>query len=423
MKVDLYKANLVTKLINVVLVLLCVSLSFNLITYGISQKVFYFSGYLSIGLTLLGVANKDARSRVSKLGFFLIFSLALIALIRLAWVGYLNYHHYELSSNALGIIQNYLLGGKRLLLGVFVIAAIMMFGNRISFKVVGYSKAIIFLGMFLTLISGVYEHYLVTHNRIKLTADAASSASYMVIFIYCCYLWLRRFTCQPVWKTIDFLFVVTSLFVLVLCGTRITYLAFIFISTYYAISVLGWKNIISSWKSIVLAVVFFVSLFFFTQQRWVQAINNIESYNANSSTSVGARFAIWQGGLHFIDGRYGFSSPDERTVSAHGYIHEVQPKNVIAYTNVKYNLHNEFLEVTSLQGIAGFLSLLLLFSVGFVALLKPSLYKGFYLPIASLFITGLTDSVLIYGPTVMIFAIAMAICSLRIDDTLEKMQN
>lgn len=413
MNIDIKNMDLFTKLINVAVVFLSISLSLNLFTYGISQKVFYFAGYICSFLTVMALLKKEEGRKIDSFAYFLVLSLIFIGIVRVAWVLYIQSDSREISKIAAGVLDGYRLSGKRLFLGAFIVAAMMIYGRKVSIKTISCVKVILLIGMIVTLVAGFYEYFYVTHRRIKLTADAASSSSYMVMFIYCAYLWLCGFHYGKLWRLIDVIFIAVAFLVMVLCGTRITFLAFLGITFLYYIKALGWRNVLYSKRNVALAVCLMTVVISFTQARWMEAINNIDNYDINSSTSVGARFSIWASGVNFIEKNIGFSSPDERTEVSRKYIHHADPKNHTAYNNVEYNMHNEFLEVTSLQGLLGFASLFIFYLVVLVGKFKHSPLRGVGMPVAALFITGLTDSVLIYGPTAMVFVSALALCSIK----------
>ncbi|GAB3421501.1 hypothetical protein WB66_02375 [bacteria symbiont BFo1 of Frankliniella occidentalis] len=413
MNIDIKDNNIFAKLINVAVVFLSTSLALNLVTYGISQKLFYLTGYICAFLTVMVLFKKEERKEIDFFTYLLVLALIFIGVVRVAWVVYIQSEPREISDIAAGVLDGYRLSGKRLFLGAFIVAAMMIYGRKVSKKTVSCVKVILLIGMIVTLVAGFYEYFYVTHRRIKLTADAASSSSYMVMFIYCAYLWLCGFHFGKLWRLIDVVFIAVAFLVMVLCGTRITFLAFMGVTFLYYIKALGWRNIIYSKRNIALAVCLMTVVISFTQARWIEAINNIDNYDVNSSTSVGARFSIWASGVNFIEKNIGFSSPDERTEVSRKYIHHIDPKNHTAYNNVEYNMHNEFLEVTSLQGLLGFASLFIFYLVVLVGKFKHSPLHGVVMPVAALFITGLTDSVLIYGPTAMVFVSALALCSIN----------
>lgn len=414
MKLDIKNNNIAVSAINFVFVFLCLSMSINLFTVGISQKIFYLSGYVCFFLTVAYLIFDNTNRTFSRVKIGFVLAVLLIGLVRLAWVIYIQHTEPHLSANATSILKNYFLGGKRFVLGAFVISAIMLFGRQLKSGTVGICRAIVFCGMLVTLGFGIHEYFFVTHTRIKLTADAASSSSYMVVFIYCAYLWLSRSNYYNKSRLVDLLFVGITFALIILCGTRVSILSFIMVTIYHLNCAFGLSSLLRKKRNLFVGACAIIAVFSLSAERWYDGLENIENYNKDSSTSIGARVAIWESGVDFIERNSGFSSPDKRTETAREFIEEKHPKNRIGYTNVKFNMHNEFLEVFTLQGWLGFLSLTLLYITFLYGKIFNSDVRGIALPVIALFISGLTDSVLIYGQTVMLFVIVLGICSLKI---------
>lgn len=392
--------------------MLCAAMSINLFTYGHSQKIFYVASYIAIFVFFYTLFNSELRPRANKYVLLLTITVFVFALIRFSWGIYIfgQFEHFTTPSD--NILNDYLLGGKRMMLGAFIIAVIAMYNKEITERNIGVCKVIIWLGMLGCLIAGIHE-YSLTGHRVKLTADAASSSSYMVMFLYCTYLWLSVKESSKKWLWVDIFYFAMVCGLLALCGTRVTFLSFIFITLCQISRFYGIFKILQPKRNRLAALVIVVAFASMTGERWLQGINNIENYGKNSSTSVGARVAIWDSGLHFFPHHPWFNSPDVRTVEARKFIKQVHPGNKIGFTNVKYNMHNEFIEVATLQGIAGLISLILFYVVAFSIWAKRYELMGISMPIAALFIMGMTDSVIIYAPTAMMFIMAVALCTIR----------
>jgi O-antigen ligase len=399
-------------MINTIVILLCSTLAINLFTYGFAQKIFYIASYLSGFLFVYTLASPVSRKRVNKYIILLFAAVFILGLVRFGWAVYINETFTNFSTPTYNILNNYMLGGKRLMLAAFIVAVIAIYNADISERTVYVSKTVIWLGALGALFFGIHE-YLQTGTRIKLTADAASSSSYMVIFLYCAYLWLSVKEANRKWIIADTSFALIVLSLVILCGTRVSLLAFMFITLCQISRFYGLLEILRPKRNRLFALIIFVVLAGLTSERWMQGITDIEDYNSNSSTSVGARVAIWDSGIHFLPQHLGFTSPDVRTVTARDYISHVHPGNTEGYTNVKYNMHNEFLEVATLQGIVGLAALIFFYAVTLFIWFRRHALMGVSMPVAALFIMGITDSVLIYSPTSMLFSVALALCTIR----------
>lgn len=403
--------NGLTLLVNFSVIALCLALSLNMFVTGLPQKIFYFVSYLSVASILYGLVRRriDFRGEGFYLALFAV--LVIFTLIRLFWALYVKGIETAPSTDAITNIGNYLLGAKRLLLGAFILLSLAIYGDRVSLTTLRIGKVLILIGLLITLGFGIHEHLYTANIRIKLTTEAASMSSYMILFIYCAWLWLSRFETHRYWKVADVVVLAVTFALLYLCATRVTLIALIatgllFVVQSYRLSLL------TNWRVSTLAVGVVALLILMTSNRWVEGVQDIENFGSNSSTSLGARVAIWGGAMNFIEHHGGFATPDARTTEARQFIIKHYPLNVEGYTNVKYNMHNEFLEVTTLQGWLGTLSLALLYLTMLAGWLKKCDLRGAALPMLALFITGLTDSVLPYNQTATIFIMALALCCL-----------
>ncbi|WP_049852477.1 O-antigen ligase [Pantoea sp. RIT-PI-b] len=398
--------------VNTIVILICCTLATNLFTYGFAQKVFYIAAYLSGFLFIYTLASPSNRMRMNRYILLLFSALFIMGALRFGWAVYINDNYANFTTPTNNILNNYRLGGKRLMLAAFVVAVIAMYNDDISENTIYISKAMIWLGVSVALLFGIHE-YLQTGKRIKLTADGASSSSYMVMFLYCTYLWLSIKDANRKWIFADASFAVIILSLIILSGTRVSLLAFMFITLCQISRFYGLLEILRPKRNRLYALILFVILAGLTSERWKQGISDIEDYSSNSSTSVGARVAIWDSGIHFLPQHLGFSSPDVRTVTAREYIARVHPGNAEGYANVKYNMHNEFLEIATLQGILGVAIFILFYAAALFIWFKRHALMGISMPVAALFIMGMTDSVLIYSPTSMLFTIAVALCTIQ----------
>ncbi|WP_199560017.1 O-antigen ligase family protein [Pantoea graminicola] len=403
--------NGLTLLVNFSVIALCLALSLNMFVTGLPQKIFYLVSYLSVASVLYGVVRRRMDFKENRFYLLLFAVLILFALIRLCWAIHVKGVETAPSTDAITNIGNYLLGAKRLLLGAFVLLSLAIYGQRVSLTTLRIGRLLMLAGLLITLGFGIHEHLYTENVRIKLTTEAASMSSYMILFIYCAWLWLSRFETHAYWKVADITALAVTLALLYLCGTRVTLIALVAVGLLFLLQTYR-LALFASWRTGSLLVGLLAVLVLMTGNRWVEGVQDIENYGSNSSTSLGARVAIWGGAMDFIQHHDGFATPDARTTEARKFIMAHYPLNIEGYTNVKYNMHNEFLEVTTLQGWLGTLSLALLYLTVLAGWLKRCPLRGVALPIVGLFICGLTDSVLPYNQTATIFIMALALCCL-----------
>lgn len=399
--------------VNFSVIALCLALALNMFVTGLPQKIFYIVSYLSVASIAYGLVRRKIAFQPNRFFIVLFFVLIIFSLIRLVWAIQVKAIETAPSGDSITNISNYLLGAKRLLLGAFVLLSLAIYGQRVSLTTLRAGKVLILLGLLITLGFGIYEHLYTANVRIKLTTEAASMSSYMILFIYCAWLWLSRFETQAYWKIADVAALLVTFALLYLCGTRVTIIALVAVGLLFLLQTYR-LAMLKNWRASALVVGLLAVLVLMTSNRWVEGVQDIENYGSNSSTSLGARVAIWGGAVNFIQHHSGFATPDERTTQARQFISAHYPNNLEGYTNVKYNMHNEFLEVTTLQGWLGTASLALLYLVVLAGGMKRCDLRGVALPLLALFVAGLTDSVLPYNQTATIFIMALALCCLRL---------
>ncbi|MHA6312569.1 O-antigen ligase family protein [Pantoea sp. S-LA4] len=399
--------------VNFSVIALCLALAVNMFVTGLPQKIFYVVSYLSVASILYGLVRRKIDFQQHRFFIALFIALILFTLIRLVWAMQVKGIETAPSTDSITTISNYLLGAKRLLLGAFVLLSLAVYGQLVSLKTLRAGKVLILIGLLITLGFGIYEHLYTANVRIKLTTEAASMSSYMILFIYCAWLWLSRFETHAYWKMADVAVLIVTFALLYLCGTRVTLIALVAVGLLFLLQTYR-LSMLTNWRISALVVGLLAVLVLMTSNRWVEGVQDIENFGSNSSTSLGARVAIWGGAVNFIQHHGGFSTPDERTTQARQFISAHYPNNVEGYTNVKYNMHNEFLEVTTLQGWLGALSLALLYLVALAGGVKRCDLRGVALPLVALFVAGLTDSVLPYNQTATVFIMVLALCCIRL---------
>lgn len=391
---------------------LLISMATELFTTGIAQKIFYFNGYLSFFFIIYVAIKKRSYFNQIMPVLPFIFALLFIGMVRYVWFIFSKEDTSRFSEFDLNNLRNYDLAGKRLLLSVFIIMTGVMISKYITREILNLGRIIIFLGIIICLLFGLYEFFWLTHDRIKLTADAASSSSYMVLFMYTTYLTLSINTENIKWLLIDILSAIMTFTLLMLCDTRVSILAFIGVTILYCLYNKKIKAFFSNRLFIIGGVGVVLVVISLTGNRWIEGVRNIQNYSTDSSTSLGARVAIWDSGITYAKQHYLFSTPLERTGFAQPFIKEKHPGNTEGYNNVKYNMHNEFLETLTLQGILGAISLAFMYISFIIVAIRQHVLKSAVMPLFVLFVCGLTDSVLINPQAVMLLLISISVSAL-----------
>ena len=394
--------------VNGIIILIAITISVNLFRDKYPQIIFNLSSEIAFLFILFDVIRGRVKLPTMNGAVLFFISLIIVACVRGGWYFYESYSlNYQLVMNtAINNLQNYQLQAKRLLMGT--VTAIYVYKNRekISAVTICISALVIMLGIITTTFFSIHQYLASGEQRTKLNVDAASSSSYIVLFMYCSVISMLRYVRTNLAIIIYSLSSVSSIITLYLCNTRVSFIAFLLVflsSLFYMWHIFNPRKHVKWILYIIILSVCIPVL----SGRWKEGINDIKEYKYDDSTSLGARIAIWSAAMDFSESNLWFSSPQARTITTRNYIKNNFPENKEAWKNVQYNMHNEFLETLSLQGVIGVISLVVFYlSFLFGVITKTIPHQTFY-PVISLFICGMSDSVLINPQSTMIFISAI----------------
>ena len=390
---------------NLCFLTLAVALTSDLFLQGLPEKLFYLVSYVGILFTVhhAWTNRKLPVEDRALLGFMI--SLVLMAAARIIWGACFKETHWK------DIHDNYVVGGKRFLLATFIIFWFYKARDKLSKTSLTASVALILAGLIYTLWFAFQAH---ANNdpRIKLTSDAATTASYLTVFVSltCLYLAFQRFKSSAFSIALFFTILAVNVTLVILTETRsavlyapVMYVLF-FMMNYRKIH----KAILYSCLAAFLAVI--IGTPYAIWDRMSQIKSDIDHYHENNDTSIGARFSIWKSGWNSVNFGIVGQNSDERTEKARSYIVKYERDNPEAWKNVAYHLHNDMLEVLSLHGILGIVALLSFYLTGLIFALSRRMRRnnGVLFIILPTFLFGLADTVLIQGNTVLLICICLA---------------
>ncbi|MGE9552300.1 O-antigen ligase family protein [Erwinia amylovora] len=390
---------------NICFLALAIALTSDLFIQGLPEKIFYLVSYVGIIFTVHHVwhhRNQPADNR--PLLWFMI-SLFLMAAARLIWGMVFSHTSY------LDIHDNYVTGGKRFLLAAFIIFYFYKARDSLNKTILTAAIVIILAGLFYTLFVALHAHSH-TDPRIKLTADAATTASYLTVFVSltCLYLSFQRFKSTPFSILLFFVILAINVTLVILTETRssvmvapLMYVLFFFMN-YRRIN----KAILYSCLTLFMAIIIGTPYAIWDRMKDIKT--DIDNYHVNNDTSIGARFSIWKSGWHSVNFGIVGQNSDTRTEKARSYIIKYEKDNPEAWKNVAYHLHNEMLEVLSIHGILGITALIAFYLAGIICSLTQRMRKenGILFIILPAFLFGLADTVLIQGNTVLLICTCLA---------------
>lgn len=334
---------------------------------GLSIKVFSLTSGVALTLILMDIKKFKMHD-----AFWLCLVLFVIGICDLAW-----YKIFKIdNSPAINSYRAYLEVGKICIFGAL---SIFVFVNKSQLKV-GSNKIHALLAIALQLmilIYSAYQHFFLDSQRVTLSlaggADA-TGAAYTIVFISFYIILIAQHSSSR-WKEFFILghFFITFL-ILIATETRAAILAYPVI--FFALLVVKlYKEKHIPWKGVAVFLLALLSGAFMMKdsliQRYHDLNNDIVAYdNANSVTSVGSRFAMWETGLAAAKENYLWQSTDKRNE----IITEVVQKDESlkgAVLLMNGHLHNEIVETLSLKGPSGLLLyILFVISLAWYALRK-----------------------------------------------------
>lgn len=385
---------------NVCFTLAVLSLALSLFSDAFSVKVFYCLSYIGIVYFIADMIKK--RVVVNRPLALLCVSLLIIGFTRFLWGKYFH------DSNWGDVIYNYTTGGKRFILGAFLVWFFWYRRHLLHENTIKLAAGILLVGSLALVLFG-YQEWSITHRRINLGTDSAGTVSYLIVFIFItCLAFLKRVIKNAKLALVAFIIILAlNMAVLFMTESRAALLFtpqiyFIYFLFHYRF--ISWKLKIATLLASILVITALAPATVWERMNKIQA--DISVYDKNNSTSIGARFSIWKSGWHSTDFSLIGQSPDDRNTKARAWIKNEERGNPEAFRNVIYHLHDDVLETLSLQGVMGLLSILLLyFSTAWHAL-KNKKFELLYL-LLTLIMFGLTDTVLIQRQSVMIICLSI----------------
>ncbi|MCT4703000.1 O-antigen ligase family protein [Enterobacteriaceae bacterium H20N1] len=385
---------------NVCFTLAVLSLAMALFYDAFSVKVFYCLSYIGIVYFIIDMIRK--RVVVNRPLALLCISLFVIGLTRFLWGKYFH------DSSWGDVIYNYTTGGKRFILGAFLVWFFWYRRHLLHENTIKLAAGILVLGT-LALVYFGYHEWSIIHRRIQLGTDSSGTVSYLIVFIFItCLAFLKRVVNNSAISLVIFIAILGfNMALLFLTESRAALLFtpqiyFVYFLFHYRF--ISWKWKVATLLASIVIIIALVPASVWDRMHSIQT--EVSSYDNNNSTSIGARFSIWKSGWHSTEFSLSGQNPDDRNTKARNWIKTEERGNPEAYKNVIYHLHDDLLETLSLQGLMGLLSVLLLYFATAWHALKNRRYELFYL-LLTLVMFGLTDTVLIQRQTVMILCLCI----------------
>lgn len=331
--------------------LCAIAFSCVIVSPGLSVKILSLASGVALTVFVLDIKKFKTHD-----AFWLCLVLFTIGVCDLIW-----YKLYKFdNSPAINSYRAYLEVGKICLYGAF---SIYVFASKSSLKV-GSNKLHVLLAIALQVMIFIYsgyQHFFLDTQRVTLSlaggADA-TGAAYTIVFISFYTILVAQHSSSK-WKELLILghFFLTFL-ILIATETRAAILAYPII--FFGLLVIKlYKEKHVPWKGVGVFLLALLAGAFMMKdsliQRYHELNSDIIAYdNANSVTSVGARFAMWETGLAAAKENYLWQSTDKRNEIITAVVNKDESLQG-ALLFMRGHLHNEIVETLSLKGPSGLL--------------------------------------------------------------------
>jgi O-antigen ligase len=286
------------------------------------------------------------------------------------------------------------------LLAPFV--AFSIYKNIVDFKII---LSIIKVSIIIAFIYGIYQYFYLHIGRVEAGAD--SPTLFGIIMVIYAFASIANIFNESIKNKIFSIIIFTlALFLIILSGTRISWIAFIMIipTILFLWKIGGYlnKKRMFSILSITVLMLFVFANNNLIQNRIDNALNSINSFSSNKDTrsSSGLRLAMWNGGLQAFKDKpiFGYGYQNTGKASAQ-YVTGNYAKKFIASQKM---LHNDYINSMVGFGIFGILSFLALLFMPLIIFIKRLKNKKYFAKNA----TGilLTTTLLIFAITDSIYA-------------------
>ena len=374
------------------------SVSVALISSGYQRNLFYIAIYCS----LLGLILNFKRVKLSFSS--LSFPIIILGLVKICW-----YLIFQQKHGDLNFYNDYLDGGKKLLLGGFLVfyaeQFIKDFKNK-QYKNLGL--AILFCGFVSATAYGFFQA--LNHiNRVEMGINRPTIAAYVYstfsVFIIFALYTLR----SKIGYVIAGATIIVSYCLIILTGTRAAMICYLFMVaclTLYHFRKIHIKSLVA--VSILVAICFVALYKPYIKPKIDQTLSEVSNYQeGNDNTSLGARFSMWVVGVHaFVEHPVG-QSMGTRADTTKSYVKQYPHyRSSLHYLNI--HLHNEFIDSLSLQGLMGGLSLLFFY----VMLIYTGIKKQLPVLLFSagfMILYGITDVLLISSEAIQFYIVIIAL--------------
>ncbi|SUB84036.1 O-antigen ligase [Pragia fontium] len=333
---------------NIIVLLIALTILFSLSYDFLSKYTLYAAFYISLIFIFI---RKDGIKSKEKIFPFIII---IFGIFEISWAKYFHSIQYD------NIHSHYYNSGKRIVMCALILFHFFSVKERVNIRTLNICRYILMVSCIYLSGYGLYE-YLSFGGRIGF-GMYATTGSYIysvqaLLTLYVISIWKMKYR-----NLLLVLFSIITILSIILSGTRVVMLIYPLCVIFLWLKKINFKILISFSIFIFIGLTTKIIPLDLVTSRINNTFNEISAYQKNDvSSSLGARFSLWKAGIYIIgEHPYGLSA-DQRNQLAKNYINEKQYGNSAALDSVEYHLHNDIINIGSLQGLIGIILLLSLY--------------------------------------------------------------
>lgn len=371
---------------NTTILFIFTSISLAMFNIAYSRDAFYIAGYLSIICFFTNINKQTIISNALPL------SILLLGLSKIIW----SMYYEPSSSNFSNVYNSYFDVGKRLIIASFLVSFAINADSLHKEKLTNLIRLVIpFVALAIAAYSA-YQFHILGLERTELSTNRPTAMAYMLtpVLLLSLFCSIKENNSLKDLTLLALVFI-SCLYSILLTQTRAAILSFTFI----ALIMLAFKltkktrNTVLLFISIIIPAIITINYDGIIKPRATQAIIEVINFDKTKDNgSLGNRFTMWIAGAKSAYEHPLGQSAEQRYQSIDKQIKNEYISPVI-YQFIDIHLHNEVIDTISLQGVSGFLTLILFYLIT----IKFSLKEKNYL------LLSISLTIILYGLSDVLF--------------------
>jgi len=298
-------------------------------------------------LTLQFISSKGKSHQLNKTWVLIAVAVAAMAAFQLWWVKQFSDSNFSdlLANTSYAKTYKLLMPLSLLILVTSAIPTAVI--SRFRFWLLG----MICLAFGVSSFVGIYTYLSEVSTRANIGGISTTAAYLETIQGLLCLYAINTIAVRYKRRLMTFVSAITFI-IIVMTGTRSATLLFPVILLVMTFRSMAFKDVIKLVPAFIVLLAVPLIASHQIRDRFAEAYNDLSHESTNNSTSIGSRFSMWESGLSTTSHHLAGQSAASRLYDITQYIDVNEKGNAEALRNIPYHVHNELIEIASLQGIA-----------------------------------------------------------------------